>query len=118
MWSSVRPFSIMPPRKELQDHRNGVFPCYWNKTGSRSLPNQKALRIASGTEPTLIRKENTTPLISCPVLCSLHHCKRWRRWPAFNRRQRSGRWANMPPLSGRLATVNRDTCRPVAVQSC
>ncbi|GFY34801.1 uncharacterized protein TNCV_844961 [Trichonephila clavipes] len=31
-------------------------------------PNQNALRIASGTEPTLIRKENTTPLISCPVV--------------------------------------------------
>ncbi|GFY11854.1 hypothetical protein TNCV_4973541 [Trichonephila clavipes] len=25
-------------------------------------PNQNALRIASGTEPTLIRKEDTTPL--------------------------------------------------------
>ncbi|GFX83741.1 uncharacterized protein TNCV_350051 [Trichonephila clavipes] len=30
-------------------------------------PNQKALRIASGTEPTLIRKEDTTPVISCLV---------------------------------------------------
>ncbi|GFU72840.1 uncharacterized protein TNCV_2783051 [Trichonephila clavipes] len=30
-------------------------------------PNQNALRIASGTEPSLIRKEDTTPLISCPV---------------------------------------------------
>ncbi|GFV82194.1 uncharacterized protein TNCV_2790921 [Trichonephila clavipes] len=30
-------------------------------------PNQNALRIASGTEPTLIRKEDTTTLISCPV---------------------------------------------------
>ncbi|GFX49630.1 uncharacterized protein TNCV_4902721 [Trichonephila clavipes] len=30
-------------------------------------PNQNALRIAFGTEPTLIRKEDTTPLISCPV---------------------------------------------------
>ncbi|GFX91569.1 uncharacterized protein TNCV_3681551 [Trichonephila clavipes] len=30
-------------------------------------PNQNALRIASGTEPTLIRKEDTAPLISCPV---------------------------------------------------
>ncbi|GFW49968.1 hypothetical protein TNCV_2315501 [Trichonephila clavipes] len=34
-------------------------------------PNQNALRIASGTEPTLIRKEDTTPLISCPVFCAL-----------------------------------------------
>ncbi|GFV41239.1 uncharacterized protein TNCV_1859581 [Trichonephila clavipes] len=31
------------------------------------FPNQNALRIASGTEPTLIRKEDMTPLISCPV---------------------------------------------------
>ncbi|GFX26347.1 uncharacterized protein TNCV_949451 [Trichonephila clavipes] len=31
------------------------------------FPNQKAFKIASGTEPTLIRKEDTTPLISCPV---------------------------------------------------
>ncbi|GFV66194.1 uncharacterized protein TNCV_369921 [Trichonephila clavipes] len=31
------------------------------------FPNQNALRIASGTEPTLIRKEDTIPLISCPV---------------------------------------------------
>ncbi|GFV66756.1 uncharacterized protein TNCV_3624411 [Trichonephila clavipes] len=30
-------------------------------------PNQNALRIVSVTEPTLIRKEDTTPLISCPV---------------------------------------------------
>ncbi|GFY25910.1 uncharacterized protein TNCV_1916601 [Trichonephila clavipes] len=44
----------------------GIKPC------SDISPNQKALRIASGTEPTLIRKEDTTPLISCPVfvLCA------------------------------------------------
>ncbi|GFV33630.1 uncharacterized protein TNCV_4567451 [Trichonephila clavipes] len=30
-------------------------------------PNQNALRIDSATEPTLIRKEDTTTLISCPV---------------------------------------------------
>ncbi|GFV44202.1 uncharacterized protein TNCV_1825691 [Trichonephila clavipes] len=30
-------------------------------------PKQNALRIASGTEPTLTRKEDTTPLISCKV---------------------------------------------------
>ncbi|GFW33096.1 hypothetical protein TNCV_2110261 [Trichonephila clavipes] len=61
-------------------------------------PNQNALRIASGTEPTLIREEDTTPLTVVQFLCSLHHCKRWRRWPTFNRRQRSGRRANRPPL--------------------
>ncbi|GFW74267.1 uncharacterized protein TNCV_2524711 [Trichonephila clavipes] len=37
------------------------------KLGPDLSPNQNALRIASGTEPTLIRKEDTTPLISCPV---------------------------------------------------
>ncbi|GFS54841.1 hypothetical protein TNCV_3575731 [Trichonephila clavipes] len=60
-------------------------------------PNQNALRIASGTEPTLIRKEDTTPLTVVQFLCSLHHCKRWCRWSTFNGRQRSGRRANMPP---------------------
>ncbi|GFW72033.1 uncharacterized protein TNCV_4789211 [Trichonephila clavipes] len=37
------------------------------KPGLDLSPNQNALRIASGTEPTLIRKEDMTPLISCPV---------------------------------------------------
>ncbi|GFU41344.1 hypothetical protein TNCV_3011641 [Trichonephila clavipes] len=61
-------------------------------------PNQNALRIASGTEPTLIRKEDMNPLTVVQFLCSLHHCKRWRQWSTFNGRQRSGRWANRPPL--------------------
>ncbi|GFX90607.1 uncharacterized protein TNCV_3194251 [Trichonephila clavipes] len=37
------------------------------KPGPNLSPNQNALRIASGTEPTLIRKANTASLISCPV---------------------------------------------------
>ncbi|GFY36834.1 uncharacterized protein TNCV_2567961 [Trichonephila clavipes] len=37
------------------------------KLGLDLSPNQNALRIASGTEPTFIRKEDMTPLISCPV---------------------------------------------------
>ncbi|GFU99748.1 uncharacterized protein TNCV_49641 [Trichonephila clavipes] len=41
------------------------------KPGPDLSPNQNALRIASGTEPSLIRKEDTTPLISCPVFCAL-----------------------------------------------
>ncbi|GFU63901.1 uncharacterized protein TNCV_4204181 [Trichonephila clavipes] len=61
-------------------------------------PNQNALRITSGTEPTLIRKEDTTPLTVVQFLCSLHHCKRWRRWSTFSDRQRSGWRANRPPL--------------------
>ncbi|GFT01585.1 uncharacterized protein LOC103569155 [Trichonephila clavipes] len=47
-------------------------------------PNQNALRIASGTLPTLIRKEDKTPLTVVQFLCSLHHCKRWCRWSTFN----------------------------------
>ncbi|GFU61912.1 uncharacterized protein TNCV_4826821 [Trichonephila clavipes] len=61
-------------------------------------PNQNASRIASGTEPTLNRKEDTTPLTVVQFLCSLHHCKRWRRWSTFNGRQSSGRRANRPLL--------------------
>ncbi|GFV46007.1 uncharacterized protein TNCV_2200171 [Trichonephila clavipes] len=37
------------------------------KPGPDLSPNQNALRITSGTEPTLIYKEDTTPLVSCPV---------------------------------------------------
>ncbi|GFW44233.1 hypothetical protein TNCV_1746621 [Trichonephila clavipes] len=89
-------------------------------TGIKSCPdlspNKNALRIASGTEPTLIRKEDTTPLTVAQFLCSLLHCKRWRRWSTFNGRQRLGRWANRPPLCRRLATddisVNPCSCRP------
>ncbi|GFX24387.1 uncharacterized protein TNCV_421881 [Trichonephila clavipes] len=90
----------------------GIKPC------PDPSPNQNALRIASGTEPTLIRIEDTTPLTVVQLLCSLHQCKRGRRWSTYNGRQRSGRRANRPPLRRRLATVNRDTCHPVAVESC
>ncbi|GFX51677.1 uncharacterized protein TNCV_5013801 [Trichonephila clavipes] len=66
MWSSVRPFSIMPPQT-----RTTVMVSFLDVTGIKPCPdlspNQNALRIASGTEPTLILKEDTTPLISCPV---------------------------------------------------
>ncbi|GFU23221.1 uncharacterized protein TNCV_249341 [Trichonephila clavipes] len=37
------------------------------KLGPDLSPNQNALRISSGTESTLIRKEDTTSLISCRV---------------------------------------------------
>ncbi|GFY13518.1 uncharacterized protein TNCV_4958881 [Trichonephila clavipes] len=37
------------------------------KPGPDLSPNQNVLGSASGTEPTLIRKEDTTSLISCPV---------------------------------------------------
>ncbi|GFX12728.1 hypothetical protein TNCV_3437021 [Trichonephila clavipes] len=61
-------------------------------------PNQNALKIASGTEPTIIRKDDTTPLTVLQFFCSLHHCKWWRRWSMFNGRQRSGRRLNRSPL--------------------
>ncbi|GFT46596.1 uncharacterized protein TNCV_3184441 [Trichonephila clavipes] len=61
-------------------------------------PNQNSLRITSGTESTLIRKEDATLLTVVQFLCYLHLCKRWRRWSTFNGRQRSGRRANRPPL--------------------
>ncbi|GFV41172.1 uncharacterized protein TNCV_1102351 [Trichonephila clavipes] len=54
-----------------KNSRTTVTVSFLDVTGIKSrVPislNQKALRIASGTEPTLIRKEDTTPLISCPV---------------------------------------------------
>ncbi|GFW92387.1 uncharacterized protein TNCV_4920161 [Trichonephila clavipes] len=90
----------------------GIKPC------PNLSPNYNALRIASGTEPTLIRKEYTTPLTVVQFLCSMRHCKRCRRWSTFNGRQRSGRRANRPSLRRRLATVKCDTCRPVAQQWC
>ncbi|GFX27121.1 uncharacterized protein TNCV_440271 [Trichonephila clavipes] len=37
------------------------------KPGPDLSPNQNVLRIASSTKRTLIRKKDTTPLISCPV---------------------------------------------------
>ncbi|GFX05016.1 hypothetical protein TNCV_2249991 [Trichonephila clavipes] len=42
----------------------GIKPC------PNISPNQNALRIASGTEPTLIRKEDTTLLTVVQFLCS------------------------------------------------
>ncbi|GFU16035.1 uncharacterized protein TNCV_1299981 [Trichonephila clavipes] len=85
-----------------KNSRTPIMVSFLDVTGIKPCPdlspNQNALRIASGTEPTLIRKEDTTPLTVVQCLCSLHHCKRWRRWSTFNGRQRSGRRANRPPL--------------------
>ncbi|GFV74396.1 uncharacterized protein TNCV_5128381 [Trichonephila clavipes] len=54
-----------------KNSRTTVMVSFFDVTGIKPCPdlspNQNALRIASGTEPTLIRKENTTPMISCPV---------------------------------------------------
>ncbi|GFS59945.1 uncharacterized protein TNCV_3957411 [Trichonephila clavipes] len=58
-----------------KDSRSTVTVSFLDVTGIKPgldrSPNQNALRIASGTEPTLIRKEDTTPLISCPVFWAL-----------------------------------------------
>ncbi|GFV57580.1 uncharacterized protein TNCV_4399361 [Trichonephila clavipes] len=40
---------------------SGIKPC------PDLSPNQNVLIITSGTEPTLIHKEDTTPLVNCPV---------------------------------------------------
>ncbi|GFW34815.1 uncharacterized protein TNCV_698031 [Trichonephila clavipes] len=54
-----------------KNSRTTVMVSFLDVTGIKPCPdlspNQNALRIASGTEPTLICKEDTTPLISCPV---------------------------------------------------
>ncbi|GFW40182.1 uncharacterized protein TNCV_5118651 [Trichonephila clavipes] len=54
-----------------KNSRTTVMVSFLDVTGIKPRPdlspNQYTLRIASGTEPTLIRKEDTTPLISCPV---------------------------------------------------
>ncbi|GFU22506.1 uncharacterized protein TNCV_1304171 [Trichonephila clavipes] len=54
-----------------KNSRTSVMVSFLDVTGIKPCPdlspNQNALRIASGTEPTLIRKEDTTPLFSCPV---------------------------------------------------
>ncbi|GFV49932.1 uncharacterized protein TNCV_1392141 [Trichonephila clavipes] len=85
-----------------KNSRTTIMVSFLDVTGIKPCPdlspNQNALRIASGTEPTLIRKEETTPLTVVQFLCSLHHCKRWRWWSTFNGRQRSGRRANRSPL--------------------
>ncbi|GFW55217.1 uncharacterized protein TNCV_116031 [Trichonephila clavipes] len=54
-----------------KNSRTTVMVSFLDVTGIKPCPdlspNQNALRIASGTEPTLIRKEDTTQLISCTV---------------------------------------------------
>ncbi|GFX97138.1 uncharacterized protein TNCV_556281 [Trichonephila clavipes] len=54
-----------------KNSRTTVMVSFLDVTGIKTdldlSSNQNALRIASGTEQTLIRKEDTTPLISCPV---------------------------------------------------
>ncbi|GFU92389.1 uncharacterized protein TNCV_824151 [Trichonephila clavipes] len=68
------------------------------KLGPDLSPNQNALRITSGTETTLIHKEETTPLNSCPVFVLSAPLKRWHWRSTLNGRQRSGRWVNTLPL--------------------
>ncbi|GFW39920.1 uncharacterized protein TNCV_5116031 [Trichonephila clavipes] len=85
-----------------KNSRTTIMVSFYDVTGIKPCPdlssNQNALRIASGTEATLIPKEDTTPLTVVQFSCSLHHCKRWHRWSTFNGRQRSGRRVNRPPF--------------------
>ncbi|GFV91122.1 uncharacterized protein TNCV_896431 [Trichonephila clavipes] len=54
-----------------KNSRTTVIVSFFDVTGIKPCPdlspNENALRIACGIEPTLIRKEDTTTLISCPV---------------------------------------------------
>ncbi|GFX35785.1 uncharacterized protein TNCV_745781 [Trichonephila clavipes] len=54
-----------------KNSRTTVMASFLDVTGIKPCPdlspNKNTLRIASGTEPTLIRKEDMTPLISCSV---------------------------------------------------
>ncbi|GFW12866.1 uncharacterized protein TNCV_3885761 [Trichonephila clavipes] len=59
-----------------KNSRTTVMVSFLDVTGIKPCPdlcpNQNALRIASGTEPILIRKEDTTPLTVVQYLCYLH----------------------------------------------
>ncbi|GFY04626.1 uncharacterized protein TNCV_4417091 [Trichonephila clavipes] len=59
-----------------KNSRTTVMVSFLDVTGVKPCPdlspNQNALRIASGTEPTLICKEDTTPLTVVQFLCCLH----------------------------------------------
>ncbi|GFU25108.1 uncharacterized protein TNCV_3360431 [Trichonephila clavipes] len=76
-----------------RNSRTTVMVSFLDVTGIKPCPdlspNQNALRIASGAEPTLIRKEDTTPLTVVQFLCSLHHCKTVASVVNFQRRQHS-----------------------------
>ncbi|GFS57012.1 hypothetical protein TNCV_4238101 [Trichonephila clavipes] len=89
-------------------------------TETKSCPdlslNQLTLRMTCGTEPTLTRKEDITPLMKCPVF--VHHSKRCRRWPTSKKIQLSGRRETRPSLRRHLVTKIRDTYHAVAVHSC
>ncbi|GFV78690.1 hypothetical protein TNCV_1764541 [Trichonephila clavipes] len=102
MWSSVRPVQHIASPDKIS--RTTVVVSFLDVTGIKPCPNlspkQNASRIASGTEPTLARKEDTTPLTVVQFLCFLHHCKQWRWWSTFNGRQRSGRRVNRPLCEG------------------
>ncbi|GFV97915.1 hypothetical protein TNCV_5069551 [Trichonephila clavipes] len=45
-------------------YRANTLQCYWDETVLRPLSKS---RIVSGTETTLIRKEDTGPLMRCPL---------------------------------------------------
>ncbi|GFW99554.1 uncharacterized protein TNCV_3417871 [Trichonephila clavipes] len=96
--SSPVPHNVSPDKNS----RTTIMVSFLDVTGIKPCPdlspNQNVSRIGSGTEPTLIRKEDTTPLTVVQFLGSPHHCKRWRRWSTFNWRHRSGRRANRPPF--------------------
>ncbi|GFU40578.1 hypothetical protein TNCV_3229781 [Trichonephila clavipes] len=70
---TVSPYSAPDCPTVLQDHRNAVSlrDLFGLKPCPDLSPNPLALRIACGTEKTLIHKEDTTPLMKCPVFVPL-----------------------------------------------
>ncbi|GFX51745.1 uncharacterized protein TNCV_5014471 [Trichonephila clavipes] len=76
---SVRNVELIPPiqynASSNDNSRTTVTVTFRDVTGMKPCPNlssnQLALRIACGTETTLIPKENSTSLIRCPVFVLL-----------------------------------------------
>ncbi|GFX07491.1 uncharacterized protein TNCV_5092061 [Trichonephila clavipes] len=76
--TSVRNGDLSPPIQHNafsnDNSRTTVMVSFRDVTGMKLClglsPNQLVLRIACGIETTLIRQEDTTPLMRCPVLYS------------------------------------------------
>ncbi|GFW82591.1 uncharacterized protein TNCV_3491631 [Trichonephila clavipes] len=76
--TSVENVMLSPPFQHIaspDDSRTSLTVCSLDVTGMKPYhdvpPNQLALRIACGTEMTLIHKEDMTPLMRCPVFVLL-----------------------------------------------
>ncbi|GFX68010.1 transposable element Tcb2 transposase [Trichonephila clavipes] len=104
-----------------KNSRTTVMVSFLDVTGKKPCPdlspNQNALKIASSTEPTLIRKEDTTPLTVVQFLCSLNHSKLRHLSPRYCRELLSNDTCCLPLASFRLQddmSVIPCSCRPRA----